>query len=391
MNEKLKNYLENSFLKELLNKDSITDISYNGEDIYYQDNYLGRQKFDKKISYREAYEFVRQIANLTDSQFSYSKPILDVSVDKYRFNATHYALARKNREATINFSIRIGFLSLRIKDDESFIPSKCVKLLKRLIENKQSIIIGGQTSSGKTELQKFLLSLLSKNTRIIILDNVEELETDDFLKDIDSQTWLLKDNIGISFEELIKNALRNNPDWLIVSEARGKEMMSILNSAMTGHPTISTLHAKDSSYLYRRMGRMCLLQNDNLRFKDVIEDIYDHFKIVVYVKKEFDKYGNIYRYVEKIGSNYLNRYYDIYSYPNSFYPLKEDFRIHLNMKEDEFIEFNKSWANIEIINEEEITINNETKIREISDNNGENYEKESKNKDEQEDYNLSSC
>lgn len=56
MNEKLKNYLENSFLKELLNKDSITDISYNGEDIYYQDNYLGRQKFDKKISYREAYE-----------------------------------------------------------------------------------------------------------------------------------------------------------------------------------------------------------------------------------------------------------------------------------------------------------------------------------------------
>ena len=35
-------FLENSFLKELFTKKDITDISYNGKDIYYVDNYLGR-------------------------------------------------------------------------------------------------------------------------------------------------------------------------------------------------------------------------------------------------------------------------------------------------------------------------------------------------------------
>ena len=37
-------FLENSFLKELFTKKDITDISYNGKDIYYVDNYLGRLK-----------------------------------------------------------------------------------------------------------------------------------------------------------------------------------------------------------------------------------------------------------------------------------------------------------------------------------------------------------
>lgn len=352
MNEKLNDYFKTCFLKDLLFKENITDISFNGHDIYYQDNLNGRKKFECEIDNKKAYEFIRQIANLSDSQFSFSSPILDISIDRYRINAIHSAVARKNREPAINFSIRIGFSSLRIKEDNSFIKDKCITLIDLFIKNKQSIIIGGQTSSGKTELQKFILSRLKENSRIIVLDNVEELETDDFLKNIDSQTWLLKSN-NVDFDGLVKNALRNNPDWLIVSEARGEEMMSILNSAMTGHPTISTIHAKDCSYIYRRMGRMCLLKNENMKFNEVLEDIYDHFKLVIYVKKVMDKSGKIYRYIEKIASNYNNEYYDLFVYPDSYYPLKKDLKIELNLSEERFNKLNKWWAN----KEKEVKVN----------------------------------
>lgn len=343
MNEKLDQFFKRCFLKDLLFQDSITDISYNGESIFFQDNVKGRLKFDKEISSKEAYEFIRQIANLTDSQFSVSSPILDISIDKYRINAIHYALARKNRSQAINFSIRIGYLSLRIKDDDSFIPKKAVSLIDLFIKNKQSIVIGGQTSSGKTELQKFILSRLSENTRIIILDNVEELETDDFLKNIDSQTWLLKNTASLTFDDLIKNALRNNPDWLIVSEARGKEMLSILNSAMSGHPTISTIHAKDASFIYRRMGRMCMLKNENLKFEEVLEDIYDHFKLVIYVSKEVNDLGLIYRHVDKIATNINNKYYELYSYPSTYYPLPFELKMELKLSTKDFNNFNLLW------------------------------------------------
>ena len=69
-------FLENSFLKELFNKEDVTDISYNGKDIYYVDNYLGRLKSNISISKQEAKDFVRQIANLTEKQFSLCRSCL---------------------------------------------------------------------------------------------------------------------------------------------------------------------------------------------------------------------------------------------------------------------------------------------------------------------------
>lgn len=344
MSNKLVEFIENSFLKDLLKIDTVTDISYNGEDIYYQDNILGRQKYTLPLTNQKAYDFIRQIANLSDSQFSFQSPILDVSVDRYRINATHFALARKNREQAINFSIRIGYTKLRIKDDEKFITKKCLSLAQIFLKKRLSIIIGGTTSSGKTELQKYLISKLDANSRLIILDNVEELETDDFLNDIDSQTWLLRKNLDLTYNDLIKNALRNNPDWLVLSEARGKEMLSILNAAMTGHPTISTIHAKGADFVYRRMARMCLQNGENLRYKEVLEDLYDHFKIIFYVNKSYDNEGKIFRYLDKIGTNYHNKYYELYSFPNTYHPFPEDFKKELNLSDDEFNFINNAWT-----------------------------------------------
>ena len=97
MNEKLLEYIETSFLKDLLANENITDISFNGEEIYYKDNLKGRVKSEISISSNEAYSFLRQIANLTDSQFSFTNPILDVSVGRYRINGTHSSISRKNR------------------------------------------------------------------------------------------------------------------------------------------------------------------------------------------------------------------------------------------------------------------------------------------------------
>ena len=342
MIEKAKDYIEQSFLKPLLSNPNITDISYNGEGIYFQDNEYGRQKYNYKISNKEVYDFLRHIANLTDSQFSYSNPILDISCDLYRINAVHYSIARKNREQTVNFSIRVGKKDIKIKEDNSFITNKCVKLISLFLNAKQSIVIGGKTSSGKTELQKFIISKLKENSRLIIIDNVEELETDDFLENIDSQTWLLKSK-DVSFDQLVKNALRNNPDWLIVSEARGEEALSILNSAMTGHPTITTIHAKDCSFIFKRLGRMCMLKNENIKFKNIIDDIYDHFKLVIYVKKEIDNDGKIKRFVEKIGTNTQKRYYELFSYPNIYYELPEELKIELNLSQNDFQNFNSYW------------------------------------------------
>lgn len=336
MNSNLISYIENGFLSPLIKNSNITDISYNGKDLFYQDNLKGRNKSEISVSPKEAYDFVRQISNLSDSLFSYSNPILDVSCGRYRINATHYAISRKDREKAINFSIRIGFEKLRIINDGSFIPTKVLDLVKVFIQKKESIVISGVTGSGKTELQKFLISLFRPNTRILIIDNVDELETDYFLENIDSQTWLLNNGINLDFDGLIKNALRVNPDWIIVSEARGGEMLSLLNSAMTGHPTISTIHSKDIEFDYSRMTRMCMIKNPNLKYDETIIDVFDHFKLLIHVKKEICVDGTIKRYVEKVATNIDNKTYVLYSYPNKYSLLPYQLKIELGLSDDEF-------------------------------------------------------
>ena len=176
MNKELVNYLETSFLYPLLKDEEITDISYNGKEIYYLHNKFGRKKSDINVSKDDVVIFVRQIANLSEKQFSYTTPSIDVSEGRYRINAVHPSIVRVDNEKSISFSIRIASKENRILNSKSFMNAKMKDFLMDCLKKKRSIVIGGPTGSGKTELQKYLLTSLEDNTRVIVIDNVQELE-----------------------------------------------------------------------------------------------------------------------------------------------------------------------------------------------------------------------
>ena len=301
---------------------------------------------DLVVTNDEVYAFLRQIANLTDQQFSIANPILDVSVGRYRISALHSSLARKNRDKVFNFSIRLGYDKLRIKDDGSFINKRALSLLDEAINKKCSIVIAGKTGTGKTEFQKFLISRMNENTRIILIDNINEFETNYFKDNLDSQTWLVN-NQKNNFDDLIKNALRNNPDWLVVGEARGEEMKACLNSTMSGSPTITTMHARDSESIYHRIARMCMINSKNLVFEETLEDVKEHFKFLVYVKKIFDEKTKSYvRYVDSISTNDKGKFLEVYKYPSTFRKLPAEMRTLFEMSLIEFNKFNRRFAGV---------------------------------------------
>ena len=126
------NYLEESFLSNLLTNQKITDISYNGEDIYYVDNDYGRVKSSIAVTRQEIKDFVRQIANLSEKQFSYQNPELDVSFGRYRFNALHQSICRKNNEESVCFALRIASSSLKFNEDNALNPN-----LKELLKIRE--------------------------------------------------------------------------------------------------------------------------------------------------------------------------------------------------------------------------------------------------------------
>ena len=73
MNDKLVEFIESSFIGNLLKKESVTDVTYNGVSIFYVDNKYGRQKADIEVTSAEVLDFIRQVANYAEKQFSYAK------------------------------------------------------------------------------------------------------------------------------------------------------------------------------------------------------------------------------------------------------------------------------------------------------------------------------
>lgn len=298
--EKLKEFLETSFISPLLEKEGITDISYNGEYIFYQSNKYGRRKSEIDVTPSQVASFLRQIANYSEKQFSFLDPILDVSFSRYRINATFLSLTRVRNKKSYSFSIRIAYEGSVLENDDSFFGGNSKRILLKAIKNKQSIVIGGETGAGKTELQKYLLMRLEPSSRVIVIDNVEELEMVRADDNLDLTSWVVDErNKKASYASLIKNALRNNPDYLVLAESRGEEMLDALNCVMSGHPIITTMHAKDIKAMPYRMARMAMMGEKKLEYDDLLGDIYHHFSLFVYVKRELID-GQVRRFIETI-------------------------------------------------------------------------------------------
>ena len=301
MNNKLVSYIENSFLSPLLKDELVTDISFNGVALFYLHSKLGRKKFNYDLSLQSAIDFIRQIANYSEKQFSYSEPILDVSIGRYRINAVHNSIVRVSDEKGISFSIRIASKENKVKSDKKFMDKQMKEYLISLLDKNESIVIAGQTGSGKTELQKFLISSIRENAHIIAIDNIQELEGLRENENLDITSWQVYPNmVERTFESLIRNALRSNPDWLIIAEARGKEMADVLLSVTTGHPVITTMHAHDIREIPFRIARMIQLNNPNQQFEDVLSDVKNNFLNYVYLKRDISKNGEVSRYVSLI-------------------------------------------------------------------------------------------
>lgn len=300
MNEAARNYVESSFLAPLIKQEGVTDLFYNGESFFYEENGTGRRRADISASASEVASFLRQIANLSERQFSFQSPILDVSFGRYRLNAVYASLARCRNEKSYSFSLRLASERSILAGNSAFFGGSEGILLEALRRN-ENIVIGGRTSSGKTELEKWCLLSLGGNRRVIVIDNVEELSMVSN-PDIDLTTWLVNDSLpDASFPSLIKNALRSDPDYVIIAEARGAEMLEGILSALSGHGIITTIHAGSLEEMPERMVRLALLGEKRLPEAELYSDVATLFRLFVYLEKRQKGDGSIERRIASIG------------------------------------------------------------------------------------------
>jgi MSHA biogenesis protein MshE len=133
--------------------------------------------------------------------------------------------------------------NINLKIDQLGIPAPVLKTLQRLVQLPQGmVLVTGPTGSGKTStLYALLNELNSPENKIITVEDPVEYR----LPRVNQVQ--INPQIGLTFAQVLRAALRQDPDVLMVGEVRDKETVSIaLNAAMTGHFVLATMHTNDA-------------------------------------------------------------------------------------------------------------------------------------------------
>lgn len=134
--------------------------------------------------------------------------------------------------------------SIAISFDNLGIDQKLMTVLEKELSKPNGMILTtGPTGSGKTTtLYAFLRKIHTPETKIITLEDPVEYHLQNIV-----QTQV-EESIGYSFSEGLRSILRQDPDVIMVGEIRDLETAkTAINSALTGHLVLSTLHTNNAA------------------------------------------------------------------------------------------------------------------------------------------------
>jgi flagellar protein FlaI len=137
------------------------------------------------------------------------------------------------------------------------IDEKLAAYVWLLMENRATAIVAGSTGSGKTTLLNALLTLTRMNSKIVTIEEVQEIN-------IAHQNWsalVSRESYGtgedtsgeVGLFQLVKATMRMRPDILVVGEVRGEEAYVLFQAISTGHGGLCTLHADDVTSAIQRL------------------------------------------------------------------------------------------------------------------------------------------
>ena len=247
----------------LMKDPNIEDISCDGANVplfLYHRTYGSLKSNVEFKSEDELSSFVFKLAQKCGKHISIAEPMLDATMpDGSRIQMT---LSDEITARGSTFTIR------KFREDPFSPPdlvefntmsAEMVAYMWIAVENGVNALIAGGTAAGKTTVLNALSLFIPRESKIVSIEETREIN-------LPHPNWIpgvARSGFGevvadkmvgeIDMYDLMKAALRQRPEYIIVGEIRGREAYVLFQAMATGHATYSTVHADSAQSLIHRL------------------------------------------------------------------------------------------------------------------------------------------
>jgi len=245
-------------LDPLIRDVHIEDISCSG---------LGRIFVEHKIfkslrtsfgyaTHKELDDFILRLSERVKKPVTFRQPVVDASLpDGSRINMV-YGQDVSTRGS--NYSIRkfsedpLSIIQLAKWNSLNWEMAAYMSLV---IEDGLNVFVSGETASGKTTLMNALTTFIEPNAKIVSIEDTAEVNVPhkNWIREVTRKAKPGEDDEGVGMFDLLKAALRQRPDEIIIGEIRGEEGNIAFQAMQTGHACMATFHAASIQKLIQRI------------------------------------------------------------------------------------------------------------------------------------------
>ncbi len=284
-------------LEPFIRDPNIEDISCSGLGYIFVEHKIFESlkapvKFESK---EDLDDFVIKLSEKIGKPISYRNPIMDATLpDGSRINIVYGDdISKKGSNFTIRKFSETPLSVLQLIEFGTFDYLMAAYFWICLHEG-MNCFIAGETASGKTTTMNAITTFIPPNAKIVSIEDTPELQ-------VPHKNWTREvtrsaqgkggESSSVEMFDLLKAALRQRPNEIIVGEIRGVEGNIVFQAMQTGHPAMSTFHAASVEKLIQR------LTGDPI---NVPKTYVDNLNLVIIQNAVRDKSGKLKRRVTSV-------------------------------------------------------------------------------------------
>ena len=280
-------------LQEYLDDPRVSEIMVNGpQEVLVERNGRIERTATRFRDEQHLTHIIRKFAERIGRRIDFASPTLDGRVaDGSRIHAVLPPIALNGPVLTIR---KYGSSFRQMEDLMSVntLRPAMAYYLGAAVKSRLNIAIGGSSASGKTTTLNVLATQVPESERLVTIEELAEL---DFTKSHNHVIRLQArdpnvDGAGaLGVRSLVREALRMRADRIVVGEARGAEMIDVLQAMRCGHDgSMTTIHASSAADVIERAVTLSLFGNVGLSETSLRRLVVEALDVIVVLARFAD-------------------------------------------------------------------------------------------------------